>query len=232
MSDAATGSAGGKRGGRLIAVWAVFAVLAGAIAYVEYRERAKPKDEMDEFQARAMVPYELSQIGVVEILYRGTLHRFERDAAGAWFYHGKGVDPAAAAAHTHQADPVLAPAIEKALRGFSRTRMERQFPRGALEKEYGTSAPEMFIVYYGPNDLKPLGRVAVGLPAPDRISRYVLPEGSRFVVTIPSYQIDNLEALIKTANGEMTPAQLDTFLSGARMDPSEVKAAPAGTKKP
>jgi hypothetical protein len=141
------------------------------------------------------------------------------------------VDPAAAAAHTHRADPVLAPAIEKALRGFSRTRMERQFPRGALEKEYGTAAPEMFIVYYGLKDLKPLGRVAVGLPAPDRISRYVLPDGSRYVVTIPSYQIDNLEALIKTALGEMSPAQLDTVLSGAKMGPAS-KPEPSGTGKP
>jgi len=224
MSEAATGTASRRPRGRLVAVWAVLAVLAGGIAFIEYRDRSKPDDTMDEFVARAMVPYELAQIAVVEIMYRGTIHRFERDGAGTWFYHGKGVDPAAAAAHTHKADPVLAPAIEKALRGFSRTRMERQFPRGPLEKEYGTASPEMFIVYYGPKDLKPLGRVAVGLPAPDRISRYVLPDGSRFVVTIPNYQIVNLESLIKTANGEMTPAALDTVLSGGSPD----AAKPAG----
>jgi hypothetical protein len=41
-----------------------------------------------------------------------------------------------------------------------------------------------------------LSRYAVGVVAPDLLSRYILPVGSSTVVTIPDYQIDNLLQLI------------------------------------
>ena len=211
---------------RTLLVWGVLLLLVGTIAAVEYRERTRPTNELDEFVARALVPVaSSSQIGVVEVFYQGILHRFERDDSGAWFYHGHGAE-SASGVHAHLADPRLSPAIEKAFLGLSRARMERQFPRGPLEKDYGTAAPEMFVMLYPPKELKPLARIAVGRVAPDGISRYVLPDGSRFVVTIPDYQIQNLLALLKTAAGQMTPAELDGILSGG----SPGVAAPSPVK--
>jgi hypothetical protein len=45
--------------------------------------------------------------------------------------------------------------------------------------------------------VQPLARYAVGIVAPDGVSRYVLPVGSTYVVTIANYQIDNLLNLIQ-----------------------------------
>lgn len=198
---------------RTYGVWMVFVVLVGAIVLTQYREKLQSKNDFDEFEARALVPVSSKDIGVVELFYQGTLHRFERDDKGVWFYHGHGTETAAGT-HAHTADPALAPAIEKTFRGFARTRMERQFPRGELEKDYGTAAPELFVMLYAPGQLKPLLRVGIGRVAPDGVSRYVLPEGSRYVVTIANYQAENLLALLRTATGKMSVADLDAMLSG------------------
>ena len=37
---------------------------------------------------RLLLPVPVDQLGAIEVADAGTLHRFERDAAGAWFYHG------------------------------------------------------------------------------------------------------------------------------------------------
>jgi hypothetical protein len=55
----------------------------------------------------------------------------------------------------------------------------------------------MIILIYGKGSLQPLAQYAVGDVAPDGLSRYVLPVGSSYVVTIANYQIDNLLNLIR-----------------------------------
>jgi hypothetical protein len=187
-----------KNGGvsrRVVAVWLALAILAGAVIYIEIKDRAASGvAEQDERDQRILLPVSIFDIGAVEILSKGTLHRFERDAAGKWFYHG--VHAEAQAQHEHIVDPAAAERIEKALIGFGRTRKERDFPLNVQADEFGVTRPEIFIMTYLPKSTQPLSRYAVGVVAPDLLSRYILPVGSSTVITIPEYQIDNLLQLI------------------------------------
>jgi hypothetical protein len=134
----------------------------------------------------------------------GTLHRFERDGAGKWFYHGVHAD--AQAQHEHTVDPAAAERIDKAMTGFGRTRKERDFPLNVQADEFGVTRPDIFIMTYLPKATQPLSRYAVGVVAPDKLSRYVLPVGSTTVFTIPDFQITNLLELIASFEAN-TPKQ-------------------------
>jgi len=185
---------------RLSVVWMVLLMLAGAIVAIELADRARSQREESapaQRDPRLLVPVPLEQLGAIEVAYAGAVHRFERDAAGAWFYHG--VHAKTDATHAHQADPAMAQRIETALQGFGRTRMERTLPAGAAVEQYGLANPQMVILVYPPNELQPLLQVAVGDVAPDKLSRYVMAVGRPSVVTIANYQIDNLVGLIKAA---------------------------------
>jgi hypothetical protein len=181
----------------LLAVWAVLAVLVVVIVALELRDagRAPSGAAAD---SHLLVPVPMDELGAVEIAEAGRLHRFERDAAGAWFYHG--VHAGGEAAHTHAPDPVLAQRIERAVAAFTRTRTERQF---ALERRdaaaYGVATPDIVVLVYRPQQAQPLTQYAVGGIAPDTVSRYVLVVGRPVVFTIPGYQIDNLLALVQAA---------------------------------
>lgn len=132
-------------------------------------------------------------------------HRFERDAGGSWYYHGIHND--AKQAHEHQTDPARAEIIEKAFGALGRARMERQFKLDMQSGAYGLTAPQMIIVVYKKSHPLPLAQFAVGDVAPDGQSRYVLPVGSAYVVTIADYQIGNLLSLIDNmANKPTLPA--------------------------
>ena len=182
--------------GRLVATWGIVAILAGLIAVVEIRGRASdPQAEEDAaLDARALLPVSIFDIGAIEVVNKGTLYRFERDAGGQWFYHG--IHAEAQAQHEHTVDPAAAGRIDKALTGFGRTRKERDFPLDTQNDEFGVTRPEIFIMTYLPKATQPLSRYAVGVVAPDRLSRYVLPVGSTTVVTIANFHIDNLLQLI------------------------------------
>lgn len=192
-----------KRAGvsvRLSVVWGVLLVLTGAIVAIELTDRARSQREESapaQRDPRLLLPVPLEQVGAIEVAHAGAIHRFERDAAGAWFYHG--VHAKADATHTHHADPAMAQRIETALQGFGRTRMERTLPAGVALEQYGLANPQMVILVYRPNELQPLLQVAVGDVAPDKLSRYVMAVGRPSVVTIANYQIDNLIGLIKAA---------------------------------
>lgn len=180
----------------LVAVWAVLAVLVVVIVALELRDagRASSGAAAD---LHLLVPVPMDELGAVEIAEAGRLHRFERDAAGTWFYHG--VHAGGEAAHTHAPDPVLAQRIERAVAAFTRTRTERQF---ALERDaaaYGVATPDIIVLVYRPRQAQPLTQYAVGSVAPDTVSRYVMVVGRPVVFTIPGYQIDNLLALVQAA---------------------------------
>lgn len=180
---------------RLAVVWVAVAVLAGLVAFDAWKERSMSSTpEEDALDDRALLPASIFQIGAVEILNKGTLHRFERDPSGKWFYHG--IHAEAQAQHEHTVDPAAAERIEKAMTGFGRTRKERDFPLNTQADEFGVTRPEIFIMTYLPGSTQPLSRYAVGVVAPDGLSRYVLPVGSTTVVTIPDFHIDNLLQLI------------------------------------
>jgi hypothetical protein len=193
---------------RLVAVWVLLLALVATILLIE--RPGTTSDPHGEHQSgdRNLLPVPLEQIAVIEIAQGGTLHRFERDAAGSWFYHAHGVDIAGTQGpHGHQADPVQAQLIEKAFVGFGRSRMERDLAIAPGTDPYGVTRPEMLILVYRADDPKPLGQYAVGDIAPDTYSRYVLPLGRPAVVTIANFQIDNLRGLIDAVAGQADQAQ-------------------------
>jgi hypothetical protein len=185
---------------KLAAVWLVLAALVAAIILIERSDRATqanaPASARDE---RMLIPIVIGEVGAIEVAHNGTLHRFERDTSGAWFYHG--VHTGNEQQHAHTSDPATAERIETALAGFGRARMERQFPLNVQNDEFGVTRPEIFIMVYRPRQAQPLSRYAVGVVAPDKFSRYVLPVGSTHVVTIPEFHIDNLLSLIQAVGG-------------------------------
>jgi hypothetical protein len=189
-------SAGGRRS-RLLAVWLVLSGLVVAIVVLERTDRVGP-GRAAVHDARLLLPVPLDQLGAIEVGHARALHRFERDTAGRWFYHG--AHTGSGRPHTHQADPSMAARIETALAAFGRTRVERHFALEGDAADYGVGAPRMLILVYRPHDQRPLAQYAVGDIAPDELSRYVLMVGRSAVVTIPNYQIDNMLALIEAAS--------------------------------
>ncbi|HEX4986963.1 MAG TPA: hypothetical protein VFV71_12950, partial [Burkholderiales bacterium] len=114
------------RRGRLLAVWALLAVLVGVIVTLQLKSRSQlPGKEAENIHgvegSRMLLPVPIEQVAVVEVVIVGTQHRFERDATGTWFYHG--IHSAAQAGHAHQADPRQTAIIDKALTALGRTRM-------------------------------------------------------------------------------------------------------------
>lgn len=209
-----------KRGRRLVFVWVVLAALLGAILYAERADLVtlwnRQVDVHGHSGPRDLVVVPFDELGAVEIVYQGSVHRFERDAARLWFYHG--AHAAQEAAHEHQTDPAAADRIEKALAVFARARIERHFMldfaslgsspeqrmlSGADEvRDYGVRAPSMLVLLYLPGQIEPAARYAVGDVAPDSHSRYVQRLGSPEVVTIPNYQIENLQQLISSMTSD------------------------------
>lgn len=184
---------------RLVAVWLLLAVLAVVIVTIEYVDR-RATSESAQTDASALLRAAVDELGAVEIADRGRLHRFERDATGAWFYHG--IHTEATASHTHTPDPALAERIARTFAAFGRARIERQFPLDRNADVYGVATPEIVVLAYRRGQSQPLTQYAVGHVAPDTVSRYVMVVGSPAVVTIPKYQIDNLLDLVRVAGGE------------------------------
>jgi hypothetical protein len=193
-------SAGRRRRG-LVAVWLLLAVLIVAIVVIEYADRRAASQRPGEADARLLLELPVAQLGAVEIADRGRRHRFERDAAGAWFYHGEHGGTAAGHTHrhTHRPDPALAERIERTFAAFARTRIERRFALDGGGASYGVANPEILIFVYHPQETQPLAQYAIGHVAPDTVSRYVMVVGRAEVGTIPKYQIDNLLELIEAA---------------------------------
>ncbi len=190
---------------RVIVIWLLLLALVGAIVFVQYKERAFERKAPPEVNARMLLPMATSDLGAMEIFYGGTLHRFERDAVGAWFYHAHGAPKANDASHAHQTDSTQAETIKLALRGLGRAHMEREFPRGN-DAEYGLTAPEMFVLIYGKNTAQLLDKFTVGTLAPDGLSRYIATNNYPKVITIANYQIDNLLSLLKAVGATPTSA--------------------------
>ena len=180
----------------MVVVWLLLAVLVGAIVVIESRDRFGPKSGRGSpNDPRWLLPVPADQLGAVEVANAGRRHRFERDAAGGWFYHG--AHTGAEGAHTHTVDPAVAQRIGRTVAAFGRTRVERELAVDRDAKGYGVTPPQILILIYRPQESQPLAQYAVGDIAPDTVSRYVQMVGQPSVMTIPSYQIDNLAALIE-----------------------------------
>ncbi len=201
---------GGSRS-RLIVVWLVFVVLVGAVIIIERADLGPPEEdehghgEHEEREVRMLMPAPLAQLTAVEIGHAGALHRFERDASGAWFYHTHEHDAEPAAQHQHEADTAFTQRIDLALAAFGRTRIERDFVLARDAEAYGIASPDMIILVYGSESQEPLAQYTIGDVAPDTFSRYVQAAGRDEVVTIPNYQITNLLDLVAAVTGQSRP---------------------------
>ena len=211
----------GRIRSRVLVIWVVLAVLVGCIVVVEQTGLGRPRPgSTSSTDPRLLLPASVDQLGAIEVIDAGTLHRFERDARGTWFYHG--AHGAAESAHQHVADASAAARIERAVSAFGRTRIERRVGRERDVAAYGLAAPKVVILLYRPGATQPLAQYAVGDVAPDTVSRYVdVVGGTAGIVTIPNYQIDNLLALVDAASG--APARRGS------PDATAAGAAPAGT---
>lgn len=193
------------RHGRSRIIWSVLAVLVFIVAVLEIRDRSSRPEAEEPTGPSMLMPAPMEEIGVIEIAVAGNLHRFSRDENNAWFYHGIHAGPQAA--HEHVPDPVMSEKIAKFLAGLGRARIERRFEL-TDDDPFGVTKPEMIIMVYVSDLVKPTMRYSVGDLAPDELSRYVHIVGGSEVVSIPDYQIRNLLDLLKTVTAEslQTPA--------------------------
>jgi hypothetical protein len=182
---------------KIIAVWVTLAALLALIVHVDRAERAERRERFfnPPMDARSLLPLPMEQIGAIEIGHAGTLHLFERDASGAWLYHG--VHAKDEQEHEHVVDPEAAERIAYSFGGLDRALTERRLPLNPHDDVYGISRPEMVIIVYALGDPTPVAQYTVGDVAPDAISRYVLIAGQTDVITIPEYQVENLVTLIR-----------------------------------
>jgi Domain of unknown function (DUF4340) len=189
---------------RVVVVWLLLLALIAAIVFVQFKDRAATvSGDAAPAPTRMLLPMSMDDVGALEIFHAGTLHRFERDASGAWFHHTHGAAKPDDPAHAHQIDATQANTIARAFGGLSRTQREREFPAGN-DAEYGLTAPEMFVLLYGKNTAQLVDKLTVGSLAPDGLSRYVLSNNYPKVVSIANYQIENLQNLLKAVG--TTPA--------------------------
>ena len=178
---------------RLLLIWGVLLALA-VLIFIGERQRSEQMGLSSQRVVPWLLPAPMQDLGAVEIMVKGSMHRFERDAEGRWFYHG--VHDANKADHGHSTDPQMAAVIDKAMIAFGRIQREQKIAIKAGEDEYGVTRPDIFILVYLPKADEPLARFAVGTIATDRVSRYILPVGAAEIVTIPDFHIKNLLALI------------------------------------
>ncbi|MCE2859283.1 MAG: hypothetical protein LW731_05500 [Oxalobacteraceae bacterium] len=178
---------------RLLLIWGVLLALA-VLIFIGERQRSEQMGLSSQRVVPWLLPAPMQDLGAVEIMVKGSMHRFERDAEGRWFYHG--VHDANKAEHGHNTDPQMAAVIDKAMVVFGRVQREQKIALKAGEDEYGVTRPDVFILVYLPKADSPLASYAVGTIATDRVSRYILPVGAADIVTVPDFHIKNLLALI------------------------------------
>lgn len=99
---------------RVVVIWLLLLALVGAILFVQYKERAFDSKPAPVVNQRMLLPMSIGDLGALEIFYGGTLHRFERDSAGAWFFHAHGAAKSNDASHAHQTDAGQAEIIRTA----------------------------------------------------------------------------------------------------------------------
>ena len=194
------------RRGRLGAVWVVLLVLVVAIVILTGREDDGDGDGHGASESRMLLPVPVGELGVIEIAYEGALHRFERSASGAWFYHG--IHASSAAAHEHPAlDTALSERLSKTFSGLDKARMERDAPYDKDRDLFGVVVPKIILLIYRPKESQPLAQYAFGDIAPDTHSRYVHLVGTNKVVTLPEYHIQNLLSAIRMVASPPLSAQ-------------------------
>ena len=186
-------------------VWAVMVALLVVVVALELHDRSSSRGAVAPSGPSMLMPAPMEEINIIEIAVDGNLHRFARDEQGGWFYHGIHAGPQST--HEHVPDVEMSAKIAKFLAGLGRARIERRFEL-TDDDAFGVTKPEMIILVYVSDLVRPRMRYSVGDLAPDELSRYVHIVGGSEVVTIPDYQIRNLLDLLETVTAEaiQTPA--------------------------
>ncbi len=147
--------------------------------------------------ADLLLPVSVAQVWAIEIVAGGKLTRFERDGQGAWFRH-IGQHSHAAGSNAHVADPIQAPIIDAAFRGFDAAEAEKRIaPADASHiAKYGLALPTLIVLLYARDSSAPVARLEFGAPA-DRLSRYarLAPDGA--IVTVAEFEPRRLTELLK-----------------------------------
>ena len=199
---------------RLRLTWLLLAVLVGLIVFIQFRE-----DEGDvgddghghaAAESKMLLSLPVNELGAIEIATDGSLHRFERDATGNWFYHG--AHAAAVADHGHEMNLALSERINKVFAGLDNAKRERDAPYDKDKDVFGVVVPKIILIVYRPKESQPLSQIAVGDIAADGLSRYVHQIGSDKVYTLPEYHIQNLISAVRIATAPslavpLAPAQ-------------------------
>lgn len=188
-------------------VWLLLLVLVGGIVWAEQSGYFASLNRVDEHghivtPARMLLPVAVDQLSAVEVSIADVPHRFERDNAGAWFYHAHANEAAENEPHEHVADPAQAALIDQALGVLGRTRIAREVGTGAQGENYGVTQPNMIISVFADGQTRPVGRYMVGDLEPDELRRYVLIFGAFSIVTIPNYQVENLRQLVAAVSAD------------------------------
>jgi hypothetical protein len=170
-------------------------------------KRISPSDVVSHDEATAgakrpadlLFPVSIDRVWVIEIVYEGKLHRFERDGAGNWLLHvGQHTHSDNTAAHV--ADPAQARIIATALGAFDQTQIEglvAHHPESSQLEHDGLGRPMMIALIYQRDSSSALARIEIGNMANDGFGRYARIAQSGDVVTIAAYEAGRLIELLK-----------------------------------
>jgi hypothetical protein len=143
--------------------------------------------------AGSVLPVSIDRVWAVELVVGGKLHRFERDAAGAWFLH-VGQHSHAGNAPGHAADPAKAPLIAAALAAFAESEVEPVAAQSADPARLGLERPVLIALVYPRDSSTPLARVEIGDVVADGFGRYARLSHRDGIVSI---EIDALQRLVE-----------------------------------
>jgi hypothetical protein len=151
--------------------------------------------------APLLLPASIDQVWAVEIVFRGRLHRFERDGAGNWFLH-VGQHTHTGNTPAHVADPAKAPVIAAALTAFGEAEIEAiaaRRPDSSERARFGLERPILIALLYPRDSSTPLARVEVGGATDDGFSRYAQESQDGDVITIGASEPQRLIELLQAA---------------------------------
>jgi hypothetical protein len=150
--------------------------------------------------AGLLLPASIDRIWAVEIVFKGKLHRLERDSAGNWLLH-VGQHTHSDNTPAHLADPGQARIIATALAALDQTQIEglvARHPDSSQLEHYGLGRPMLIALVYQRDNSSPLARINIGNMAEDGFGRYARIAESGDVVTIAAYEAERLIDLLKT----------------------------------
>ncbi len=170
--------------------------LAGAIAVVGAGALAYTALAPNDAAQRRLLPMAPAEISALEIVIDGQLHRFDRDADRAWYYHRHRQPNTDGSPERHVADPDVAATITAALDRFSRATIESTVAVGAPGEAYGVTRPQVIVALYAADEARPAIRLMIGDPVPNKPNRYLLIQDYATIVTIPERHVTDLTDLV------------------------------------